>query len=299
MRGFVFCLGLLLAVGAAQAQSPASADDSGRQFDGGRNAELQNWQWRARQGAVPTEAEKAVDAVLAAVRDRDCKGAVAALNAGLAKSTPEVWTLAGALFEEGVCLKPSWERAVGYYQRAAGAGQAGVTARLAAGYAAPVGGPDKAAAVWWAYRARTPLPGACQGAAALVNDADRFVAALQAWPAGQLDACAYAAGVMARIQSDLEDPGLAAAYGLEGKVTMVFMPASARVDISEAMTDAAPPGGVVADGVLREREQRLARQAFSKRLRELADRALARYQPPAQVPAAWRINAEFAVKLGR
>lgn len=283
----------------ALAQSPASPEDSGRQFEAARNAELQIWEWRARQGAQLTEAEKAVDAVLDAVRQRDCKAAVAALNAGLAKPAPEVWTLAGALFEEGVCVKPSWERAVNFYQRAQGVGHPGVAARLAAGYAAPVGGPDKAAALWWAYRARTALPAECQGAAALVDDADRFVAALQAWPAGQLDACVYAAGVMARIQGDLESPGLASSFGLVGKVTLAFVPAQGQVDISEAMTDAAPSGGVVADGVLRERDQRLARQAFTKHLRDTADRALRRYTPPAAVPAVWRVQAEFDVKLRR
>lgn len=298
MRKLWLTLGLLVAA-PVLAQSSSSGEESGRQFDAGRGAELQNWEWRARQGAQPTEAEKAVDAVLNAVRQRDCKGAVAALNAALAKPTPEVWTLAGALFEEGVCVKPSWERAVNFYQRAIAVGHPGVAARVASGYAAPVGGPDKAAALWWAYRAKTALPAECQAAAALAEDADRFVAALQAWPAGQLDACAYAAGVMARIQGDLESPGLASSFGLEGKVALVFVPALGKVDITEAMTDAAPPGGVVADGVLRERDQRLARQAFTKHLRDTADRALRRYTPPAAVPAVWRVQTEVAVKLRR
>jgi hypothetical protein len=298
MRALLLSLCFFIAA-PVLAQSPASPEDSGRQFDAGRGAELQNWEWRARQGALPTEAERAVDAVLNAVRQRDCKAAVAALNAGLAKSVPEVWTLAGALFEEGVCVKPNWERAVNFYQRAIGVGHPGVAARLASGYAAPVGGPDKAAALWWAYRAKTALPAECKGAAALVDDAERFVAALQAWPAGQLDACVYAAGVMARIQGDLESPGLASSFGLEGKVTLVFVPAQGKVDITETMAEAAPPGGVVADGVLREREQRLSRQAFTKHLRDTVDRALRRYLPPAAVPAVWQVQTDIPVKLGR
>jgi TPR repeat protein len=283
-RGLTLAL-LSCAVAGAGAQS-----DSERQFEAGRTADLQNWEWRARQGIAPSEAEKAVQAVVDAVSQRDCAAAAAKLNAGLAKAYPEVMVLAGVLYEDGVCLKPNWQRAVGFYEKAAAAGRAEALARIAAGYAAPVGGRDMAAALWWSLRAKTPLPAPCAQVGALADDADRFVAALKAWPAGQLNACVHAAAVMATIQSEAAWPGLGAAHGLQGKVRISFVPERGQIDIVEDLAVSAPKASVVADPAAREREQRTA---LSGSLRQLADRALKRYDKPNGIPAAWRVEAEY------
>lgn len=273
------------------------AQDADRQFEAGRAADFQNWEWRARQGRVSSDAEKAVQAVSEAVKQRDCAVAVAKLNAGLSKNHPEVLVLAGVMYEDGICLKPNWDRAVGFYQRALSAGYPGAAARVAAGFAAPAGGRDKAASLWWALQAKTAMPAACTQVAALAEDADRFVAALQAWPAGQLDACAYVGAVMATIQSEAEAPGLASAFGLEGRARFTFVAEPTRIDIAEEVTPAV--ASVVIDAAVRERDAKASQAAFSLALRQLADRALKRYERPAALPAAWRVEASHALRVAR
>lgn len=251
---------------------------------------------RALQGTPLSDAEKAAQAVTEAIRKGDCPGAARELNAGLARSYPEVLLLAGAMLEEGICLKPNWERAVGFYERAANAGQSAALARIAAGYAAAAGGRDRAAALWWGLRANTPMPAPCAQPAPLVSDADRFVAALNAWPAGQLDACAYAVAVMATIQAEALSPGLASAYGLEGKLRVSLVAEQGRVEIDESQLAPAPVYGAVADLDARTRSAQASRQAFSTRMRAVADRALKRYDRPAALPANWRADADFVLK---
>jgi hypothetical protein len=281
--------GLLAVASVASAQS-----DADRQFEAGRSADLQNWEWRARQGVAPTEAEKAEQAVVDAISRRDCALAVRQLNAGLAKAHAELMLLAGAMYEEGVCLKPSWERALSFYEKAAAAGRPEAVARIAAGYAAPVGGRDAAASLWWALKAKTAMPAACAQVGNLADDPERFVAALKGWPTGQLGACVYAAAVMATIQGDVAAPDTAAAYGQQGKVRFSFVPEQGRIDIAEELSATPPPTGVVADATRRESDQRAARGALSTRLRQVADRALKRYDRPAGIDPSWQSAITFA-----
>lgn len=274
------------------AQTAAGAADAGRQFEAGRGAELQQWQWRAQRGVAPTPAQKAVQAVLDAIQKRDCPGAVAGLNAGLAKAYPEIFTLAGALYEDGVCVRQNWQRAEGLYQRAVAVNHPGVAARLAAGYASAAGGRDRAAALWWAARAKTALPAACAGVVPLAGDADKFIAALQAWPATQIEHCAYAAAVMASVQAELEQPDFAASYGMVGTVVMNFVPAQGSIAIQDEGVDAPPPAvGVLTAGSSQDLERRAARKAFQAQLRQTADLALKRFDRPAGLPADWRVEA--------
>jgi hypothetical protein len=275
----------------------ASAQDSDRQFQAGRQADFDQWRWSQTQRArALTEGERAVQSVTEAMAKRDCTAAAAALNAGLAKQHPEVWLLAGAMFEEGLCLKANWDRAVNFYQRADTAGQPAAALRLAAGYATSAGGKDLAAALWWAARGKTPLPSACAAVAALANEPDRFVAALKAWPAGQLDACAYAAAVMATLQGEFAGNDLASALGLEGRVRIVFVPAEARIDIDD---DLAAAGGVSSDAAVREAQSRTMRTALQQQLRAVADRTLTRLAKPAAVPAGWRVESEHLLAVAR
>lgn len=282
------------------AQTAAGTSDSGRQFEAGRSADLQQWQWRAQRGLEPTPAQKAVQVVLDAIQNRDCPGAVAGLNAGLAKAYPEIFTLAGALYQEGVCVRQNWQRAEGLYQRAIALNHPGVMPRLAAGYASAAGGRDQAAALWWAARAKTALPAACASVVPLAGDADKFVAALQAWPAAQIQHCAYAAAVMASVQAELEQPDFAASYGMVGTVVMNFAPAQGRIDIQDDGVDAPPPAvGVVTGGSSQDMERRAARLAFQAQLRQAADVALKRFEKPAGLPADWRVEARYVFQASR
>jgi hypothetical protein len=289
MRALVVAGLLAAACSVASAQS-----DTDRQFEAGRSADRQNWEWRARQGIAPTESERAAQAVVEAIARRDCAQAASQLNAGLAKAHAELMLLAGAMYEDGVCLKPNWERALSFYEKAAAAGRPEAVARIAAGYAAPAGGRDAAASLWWALKAKTAMPAPCAQVGGLVDDPDRFVAALKGWPAGQLGACVYAAAVMATIQGEVAAPDTAAAYGQQGKVRFSFVPEQGRIDIVEELSAAPLPSGVLADASRRESEQRAAKAALSTRLRQVADRALKRYDRPAGIDPSWQSGMTFA-----
>lgn len=290
---------LAASVLSALAQGAATPGDSGRQFEAGRGAELQQWQWRAQRGVEPTPAQEAVQAVMNAIEKRDCAGAVAALNAGLAKAHPEIYTLAGALYEEGVCVRQNWQRAEGLYQRAVAVNHPGVAPRLAAGYASAAGGRDFAAALWWAARAMTAQPAACAGVVPLAGDADKFVAALQTWPVAQIEHCAYAAAVMASVQAELEQPDFANGYGMVGTVVMNFVPAAGHIVIQDEGIDAPPAVGVLASGSSQDLARRAARKAFQAHLRQAADLALKRFEKPAGLPADWRAEARHVFQVSR
>jgi hypothetical protein len=288
-------LSLLAGTALAQIPLPMTPSERDRQYkaDQETSLSLSRW-WNSQRVRELTDAEKAVQAVYEAVTRGDCPAAVGALNAGLAKAYPAVWMLAGAMYEDGVCLKPNWDRAVSFYQRADTAGHPGAAARLAAGYAAPVGGRDLAASLWWAVRAKTALPAPCAQVAPLVDDVDRFVGALKAWPAGQLGACVYAGAVMSAVQGELSAPELASGYGLQGTIRLSFVPEQARLDISDDLTAAAGAG--VQDAVTRDAEARSARAALTQQLRQTAERAIRRYDKPTGVPASWRVEAEQVLK---
>ena len=298
--GLVATLALPVLAQTAGSAGSAGSADGGRQFEAGRGAELQQWQWRAQRGVEPTPAQKAVQVVLDAIQKRDCPGAVAGLNAGLAKAYPEIFTLAGALYEEGVCVRQNWQRAEGLYQRAVAVNHPGVAPRLAAGYASAAGGRDQAAALWWAARAKTALPAVCASVLPLAADADKFIAALQAWPPAQVEHCAYAAAVMAGVQAELEQPDFASSYGMVGTVVLNFVPAQGRIGIQDEGVDAPPSAvGVLTAGSSQDLERRAARKAFQAQLRQTADLALKRFEKPAGLPDDWRVEARHVFQASR
>lgn len=231
-----------------------------------------------------------VRAVWAYIDHKDCAGAVRELNAGVGKNYPGVLLLAGAMFEGGVCLKANWTRAADYFQRAYDAGHPRAAARMASGYAAPAGGPDKAAALWWAIRAESRLPSECMQAAPLVEDADQFVKALQAWPLARLDACVYVAGVINSISGDLDFSSRAALYGMKGDLTLTYLPAQSRVAVETDQIEFIQLPGAVDGDAIRERDNRKFRSEFALDVEAAADRAIRRYVKPAAIDEAWRLT---------
>lgn len=285
-----------ICLACATAPVLAQPSDTTRATEAATFGDIRRSEWQFQRTTLLSDAEKAVQAVIDAVTKRDCAAAVAALNGGLSKAYPEVLLLAASMYEEGICLKPNWDRAVTFYQRALAAGQSTAAARLAAGYAAPVGGSDKAAALWWALRAKTGVPEECSRVASLVDDADRFIAALGAWPASRLDACAYAAAVMAMIQGDIGAPALAAAYGMEGKIKVVFVPGEGRVDVADNDVRAAAVSGLQSAGAASDNNNQAVRKVLLAHLRYVSERAIQRYAKPAVVDASWKATMDFEFK---
>lgn len=292
---FVFrpALVLISALVLAAHGGSFAQDATSRQTEAGKTSDMDNWKWKAQQGVQHSAGTKAAQLVVDAITAKDCSTAVGALNAGLAKSHVEVLVLAGALFEGGICVKPSWERASRMFERAHAAGSPVAAAKLASGYATSAAGPDLGSAMWWAVTAKTPMPSICNSVAPLVTDADKFVSALNAWPNGRLQQCAYAGAVMASIQSEALSPELQAALGVQGVVKARFAPASGQVEFAQDLAVVSTGGLQTNDVTDRERSVRIALMA---QLRSVADRAVGQHAKPAGIAADWVVNAEFQIK---
>lgn len=247
--------------------------------------------------AAPTAATDAVRQVRLWIEAKECGHAVRELNAGLAKGYPELALLAGAMYEEGTCLKRDWNRAAGFYVQANEGGQRAARYRLASGYAAPAGGPDIAAALWWANQRGPQLVPACGVSEAAGTDPDRFVAELQTWQPARLQACNYAVGVISTLAGDMEYPEMARAFSLTGTVRVHFLPSIPRVDVKSTEAGELQFTGVDYAEVLIDRKGRSVTGAFQSNMRQLSDRALKRYPQPAGIDPALAAHVEFVFSL--
>lgn len=238
--------------------------------------------------------EATVRAVWTQIDRKDCAEAARVLSEGVRSGYPHTLLLAGAMFEEGVCLKRSWPRALEQYERALAAGHPRAAARIASGYASDAAGPDRAAAVWWAL-GRMSLPPACRSAEAVKDDPDRFVAALREWPAGLLERCSYVVGVVGTVMGDLEFSSRAADHGLHGRVVVEYRPADDRVEVVDEDLRQAQPGGLASGDVVRDGASRAVRSAFANDIRSVVDRGRQRMTRPADFDPAWKLRLEFDV----
>jgi hypothetical protein len=153
-----------------------------------------------------------------------CKELVRRANAGMARQDPVWWVMAGAMFEEGACVKPDWKRAERLYLRAADAGSVAGMARLVSAYALPVGGRDVAASIWWAHRAGLALPDECSAGDSSISPED-FVAKLRGWGEERRAACTYVAAIQASLLAELASPLTQWPEGDRFEVRIAFLPA--------------------------------------------------------------------------
>jgi hypothetical protein len=253
--------------------------------------------------AVPAAAEpdeyaqrqdgEASNSVLAHIEGNNCDAAVKALNKGLAARHPGVMLLAGSMFEQGLCIKQDWTKAAYYYQMAHAAGKREALPRLVSGYAEK--NRDPAAAMWWMSSQDQSVPAACRSANHLVHDPDAFVAALNAWPQGNLAACVYIAGVVMRIAGDVEFPARGAQQGVFGEALMQFSPSTASVTWKAAATDRISVTRQVQAG---DDERSVFSDHFIGHLRAISDRALKAFVRPEGIDPAWSVQVRYAFKYG-
>ncbi len=250
----------------------------------------------AAQRPPETQAERdTVQGVRSAIEQQDCKLAAARLNDGLAKAYPDVFMLAGRIFEDGICLKASWERAQGMYQRAEQVGHRGGLFRLVAGLAYQNRNPT--AALWWAHKAGgLNLPQPCRVAQRALEP-EVFVNTIKLWPAGRLQGCVYTAGVVALVAGDLDYPQRALRFYMAGKVAMKFSPAEGQLSWRTIEVEAQPMYGVVSGEQLQDRDSRAVNSAFERHLQELGERALRRYERPANVDPDWEVLTDFVFSI--
>jgi hypothetical protein len=163
------------------------------------------------------------------IADGNCPAAVNAIKAGVAAKKPYIMQLAGNMFEEGLCVKQDWDKAVGLYMRAEEAGHRYAIGRLIAGYARP--GRDNGMALYWAARSprRGQYPGHCIPRADPVSDPDGFNAELEKMPPVAFQSCVYFAGIVNEIYSQVRYPRMALLSGVSGQYTMHFVPAAGTV----------------------------------------------------------------------
>ena len=238
----------------------------------------------------------ALSSVHAAIALQDCAAAVARLNEGLTRQYTGIFLMAGLMYEEGICLKPNWERAESLYLRAHAAGHRAGVLRLVAGHAR--NNRDPAAALWWAQQGKSAvIPPPCRVPESDRNDPDRFVAALRAWPAGQMQACVYTAGVMAMVTGDTEYPSTALHFSIAGQVEMTFEPAKGAIVWRTLNIEAGQMVGVVSADALLDRNSRRVQQSLEIYLRNEGARVLRLFERPAGVPADWRLTTVFSFQL--
>lgn len=226
-----------------------------------------------------------------------CDGAVADLKAGLKKGFVEVTLLAGSMYDNGICVKRDWDRAVVFYIQAWQGGMKEAADRLAAGYAAPENGADVAAALWWSRRGSNQVARAkgmpdCAVSPAAADDMDRFVAELQTWPQARLAICNYMVGVMSTISAEVGYPALAYAYNVGGDVSLRFLPALPQIDLQLGEVREYAMYGLIDGDRVRERGARSA-GGFQKALRGVADRALRRYPHPGGIPPETLVTTDW------
>jgi hypothetical protein len=242
---------------------------------------------------------EAVGRVHRSIADNDCQEAIKRLNAGLGDAYPEVQLLAGAMYDNGICVKRNWERASHFYLLAMDGGQKEAVYRLAAGYAAPENGPDIGAALWWASRAGNPVrQKACEVSEAARDDPDRFVAELQAWPQSRLQACNYVTGVMMTVAGEMRYPSKAYGFVMDGVVQLVFHPAIPSIDVKQIAAEERNVYGVVNGDQLRDRRSSTVTKGFEEVGREITARALKRYPQPSGIDPASesKLQIDFGIE---
>lgn len=226
--------------------------------------------------AAATPGAAAASKVLSRIEARDCAGAAILLREGLAQDYPKVDLLAGSMFEDGVCVKADWDRAVRFYSKAFAGGEKEAMYRLIAGFAAPEHGPDMAAALWWANRPKDEFSfKVCKVSELNRNDPDRFVEEVRAFPPARLATCNYLIGVLAAMSGEIRRPDIARMFSISGYVSVRFEPAVPRIATQEyGMT-------VWGDNHLQAERKAVLEAA----MRQAGERVLKRYpQPAAMVP---------------
>lgn len=233
--------------------------------------------------------EQGLRSVHAFLEHKNCPGAIKALNKGVADNQRAVLLLAGSMFEQGICVKQDWDRAAHFYQRAHEAGSKNAMPRLISGYAEK--SRDPGAALWWMAKTRMRLPAACTSAYHLVDDPDAFVAALNAWPAGRIDACVYTGGVLQRLIGEIEFPTAGANAGVSGDADLVFVPSTGTLTWTAGSTDRIQVTRRVEHG---ENESVVFKDAFLTYVRSIGDRTLSQFKKPDGIDPTWNLDMKFS-----
>jgi hypothetical protein len=246
--------------------------------------------------ASAQEAQAGLDRRIADVAQRaqagECRSALYKLNPLLRQTVPEAQLLAAVLYEHGRCVRVDFERALNFYTRAADAGESSAAGRLVGLLAERK---DYGAAIWWAHQLPRILPSECYVYHAPINEAEPFAAALDAWPKGRLEACAYTAGVIFTVYAWLRFPANWPMLVGGADLNMEFIPAKGQLTWTQQRTEASETQIAVMNYTSPAGEEQLvsARTVLPTHARTVSDAVLARFTPPQGIPAHWRVSFRF------
>lgn len=241
-----------------------------------------------------TAADSALEDVRRHIAAHDCDTAVSRLKAWLKQGEPKVFLLAATMYDNGLCVKRDWSKAVDFYVIAFEKGLPEAAERLAAGYADPANGPDIAAALWWARKGRSFRLPACAASKNVADDPEGFVTELGLWPQDRLTRCNYMVGVLSTISAELNYPKSAAEYHVGGDVTLRFLPGQARIEVKQGESREYALLGWVDGDAFRDRWRPDVTGAFEKALSGVAKRALARYPQPPGIPVDMKVEVTYS-----
>lgn len=226
----------------------------------------------------------------------NCTKAVQVVKEGMAQSFGEVTLLAGSMYEEGLCVRKDWAKAVELYLLAQQQGISRGTLKLIAGYALPENGPDIASALWFA-QSTAMSPEACRVPKEIHGDPDRFVALLNSWPKAKLEACNFSTGVLSGVAGALEYPALALAHHLTGKLVITFVATKAEFDLQLSGVDAVRAYGRVDGDMLRDQKTSYVSNSFKREVLDVGAKMLKRYPRPPQVDDDMNNKVQFIFTL--
>jgi hypothetical protein len=241
--------------------------------------------------------EEALQSVWIYIQHKDCVGAVKNLNEGISRGKRDLMLLAGSMYEDGVCVKQNWDSAAKMYIRAHRAGHRKAISRLVSGYASPLAGPDRAAALWWAAQGNLNLPKECKSAYLEKDNPERFVELLKQMTISELDACVYVAGVMSSIRGELEFPKSAVLHGVGGTVEVTFVPSEPRVDVVTLELDSIQLRGFISGDALLDKQSKMVKNALENEVKTIAARTLKRYPKPERIDTFLSLKQEFTFKF--
>ena len=239
-------------------------------------------------------ADSALEDVRRQIEARDCEYAVSRLKGWLKQGEPKVFLLAATMYDNGLCVKRDWSKAVDFYTAAFEKGLPEAADRLAAGYADPANGPDIAAALWWAHKGRGLDTRACAVSKDVRDDPEAFVTQIGMWPEERLTRCNYLVGVMSTISAELNYPKIGSIHGVGGDVMLRFLPGQARIEVKQEESREYSLLGWVDGDTLRDRWRPEVHNSFEKALSDVAKRALARYPQPKGIPEDMKVEVKYS-----
>jgi hypothetical protein len=232
--------------------------------------------------------------VQAYLDSRDCSGAVKAVKDGIKARQPDVLLMAGTMMEEGICMQANWKKAVDLYDMAYQAGSASAWYAMVAALA--VDGRDNGSALWYAAQRSTGVPSYCFPKADPLKDLDGFNAGLERMDPKVFKACVYMVGVTQEGFGHAQFPPDALVHGVQGTVTMKFVPSSGTISWTFKQSADAVTGY---RNMAREQfeDERKVEKSLLNYVTGKSNFALARYTRPEGIDPGIVLSGEFVFSI--